>query len=182
MPKVLVPLADGCEEMEAVILIDTLRRAHIEVVVAGLKPGPVKASRGVMLMPDTLLDRVPLADLDAIALPGGGGGTENLMNDERVLQAVRDLYARGKLVAAICAAPQVLQKAGVLDGKRMTCFPGVADRITRAQRVEERVVEDGRVITSQGPGTSFHFALSLVRALAGPAAAQEVARAMLVSI
>jgi 4-methyl-5(b-hydroxyethyl)-thiazole monophosphate biosynthesis len=182
MSKVLVPLADGCEEMEAVILIDTLRRAQIEVVVAGLKPGPVTASRGVKLAPDTTLDAVRNEDFDAIALPGGGGGTENLMKDERVLDAVRDFHGRGKLVAAICAAPQVLQKAGVIDGKRITCYPGVAAHITRATRVDERVVQDGRVITSQGPGTSFHFALALVQELAGRAKAEEVAGAMLVSI
>lgn len=180
MARVLVPLADGCEEMEAVIIIDTFRRAKWDVVAAGLKPGLVTASRGVKLMPDTTWDQVDLNSFDLIVLPGGGGGTDNLMNDERVLAALRDFNARGKIIAAICAAPQVLQKAGVIDGKRITCYPSVASKIARAKRVDDIVVEDGNVITSQGPGTSFAFALAILARIDGDAIAREVGAAMLV--
>lgn len=181
MSRVLVPLAEGCEEIEAVIVADTLRRAGIEVVLAGLRSGPVTASRRVRIVPDAEWPARAWEHFDAIVLPGGGPGTQALMADERVLDAVLHFHAAGKWVAAICAAPQVLQKAGVLGGKRMTCFPGVASAITGSTRLNEAVVQDGQVITSQGPGTSFAFALTLVRVLAGPEKAAEVAKALLVA-
>ncbi len=180
MARVLVPLADGCEEMEAVILVDTLRRAEWSVTTAGLNPGTVTASRGVKLTPDTTWDAVRLADFDMIVLPGGNGGTQHLLVDERVLSALRDFHARGKTLAAICAAPQVLHKAGVLDGKRATCYPGVEPMLTRARVVSARVVQDGNVVTSQGPGTSFEFALTLIERVDGREKAAAVARGMLV--
>ena len=180
MIRALVPLADGCEEMEAVIIIDTFRRAKWHVTVAGLKPGLVTASRGVKIQPDAVWDEVDVASHDLLVLPGGGPGTQNLMADERVLAAIRDFTSRGKVVGAVCAAPLVLQKAGVIDGKRMTCFPGVAEQITRARRVHELVVRDGNIITSQGPGTSFQFALAIVAHVDSEAVAREVGSAMLV--
>lgn len=180
MKKILVPLADGCEEMEAVIVIDTLRRAKFEVTAAGLKDGPVTASRGVRLLPDTTLDRVRPMDYDALVLPGGGPGVENLMADARVIAAIGELHAAGRWLCAVCAAPLVLQKAGVLEGRRATCYPGAGARLTVTQRRPERVVVDGRLITSQGPGTSVEFALEIVRQLAGPDLARRVAEDMAV--
>lgn len=161
-PRVLVPLAAGVEEMEAVILVDVLRRAGWTVRSAGLTPGPVTASRRVVLVPDVTLDTVSAAEVDLLLLPGGGPGTEALMNDERVLALARDLVAAGKPVAAICAAPRVLDRAGLLAGKRYTCFPGVESRIGSGLHVGGAVVTDGLVHTSQGPGTAFAFALHLV--------------------
>ena len=180
MIKALVPLADGCEEMEAVILIDAFRRAKWHVTVAGLKPGLVIASRGVKIQPDIVWDDVDIASHDLLVLPGGGPGTQNLMADHRVLDAIRAFVSKGKVVGAICAAPLVLQKAGVIDGKRMTCYPGVAPEITRAQHVDEIVVRDGQILTSQGPGTSFQFALAIIRHVAGESLAREVGSGMLV--
>ena len=180
MARVLVPLAEGCEEMEAVIIIDTFRRARWDVVAVGLKPGVVTASRGVKLVPDATWDSIDASTFDLIVLPGGGGGTENLMNDGRVLATLRDFCERGKIVAAICAAPQVLQKAGVIDGRKITCYPGVAAKITRATRVDDVVVEDGNIITSQGPGTSFAFALAIIARVDGDGKAREVGSGMLV--
>jgi 4-methyl-5(b-hydroxyethyl)-thiazole monophosphate biosynthesis len=182
MTRVLIPLADGFEEMEAVILIDTLRRAQWEVTVAGLKPGPVTAAHDVKILPDTTWDRVDPATFDLLVLPGGGGGTQNLMDDERVLDALRQFHRAGKTVAAICAAPKVLQKAGVLDGRKMTCYPGVASDITRATRLDDRIVQDGNVVTSQGPGTSVRFALALVERVDGPRKMREVADAMIADV
>lgn len=180
MARVLVPLAEGCEEMEAVIVVDTLRRAKWDVVTAGLKPGAVTASRGVKLVPDTTLDAVEVMSFDAIVLPGGNGGTQNLLGDARVLDAIRALHGAGRIVAAICAAPQVLHQAGVLDGRKATCYPGVESKLTRARTVPDRVAQDGNVITSRGPGTSFEFALALIERFDGPGPAREVAGGLLV--
>lgn len=175
--KILVPLAEGVEEMEAVIVIDTLRRAGFEVVAAGLKAGPLTASRGVRLLPDVLLADVRALDFDAVVLPGGKG-VALLMQDARVLDAVRALHQAGRWVCAVCAAPLVLQAAGILAGRTVTCFPGVADQLTATTRREARVVVDGHLITSQGAGTSIEFALEMVRRMGGEALAQRVGKEM----
>jgi 4-methyl-5(b-hydroxyethyl)-thiazole monophosphate biosynthesis len=177
MAKVLVLLAEGCEEIEAVTAIDVLRRAEFHVTVAGLRAGVISASRGVKLAPDALLADVKPLDYDAIVVPGGYGGVQNLLADPRALDAIRALYEAGRWVCSICAGPLVLEKAGVLAGKRATCYPGV--ELSTTTRVEERVVVDGKLITSQGPGTSMAFALEIVKQLGGPALAQKVASALL---
>lgn len=178
MTHVLIPLADGCEEMEAVILIDTFRRAGWEVTAAGLKPGEVRASRGVRLIPDALWDEIDPGAFDMLVLPGGGGGTENLKKDRRVLEAVRSFQQAGKLVAAVCAGPLVLQEAGILEGRKATCHPSVAAQLTVPTRLPERVVIDRGVITSQGPGTSFEFALAIVAMVEGQARADAIGAAL----
>lgn len=178
MTKALVPLADGCEEMEAVIIIDILRRAGWEVCVAALKPGTVSASRGVKLVADTLWDKVDPLSFDLIVLPGGAQGTENLRSDARVLRALRELAQQGKITAAVCAAPLVLQEAGLLGGKKATCHPGVVSKLTATRRVNDRVAIDGRIVTSQGAGTTFEFALALVAMVDGAGKADEISRAI----
>ena len=178
MTKVLVPLAEGCEEMEAVIIIDTLRRAQWEVTAVGLKAGTVTASRGVKIVPDATWDQVNLSVFDLLVIPGGNKGVENLMADARVLGALKQFQQAGKIVAAICAGPLVLQKAGVVDGKNITCYPSAAKEITRATRLDERVVKDGNVITSQGPGTSIAFALAIIEHVDGKKKSDEVAKGM----
>jgi protein deglycase len=177
-PRVLVPLATGVEEMEAVILIDVLRRAGWAVRSAGLMAGHVTASRRVVLVPDVALETVSAAELDLLVLPGGGPGTEVLMHDERVLALARGLAAAGKPVAAICAAPRVLDRAGLLAGKRYTCFPGVESRIGSGLHVGGAVVADGLIHTSQGPGTAFAFALHLVEVLDSPEKAARLRQEM----
>lgn len=181
MIKALVPLADGCEEMEAVIIIDVLRRAEWEVTGVGIVPGPIRASRGVSILPDATWDDIDPDDFDLIVLPGGNGGTENLAKDERVLAALRRFYEQGKVVAAICAGPLVLQAAGLLKNRRVTCHPGAAAALTDAERVDERVVVDGPLITSQGPGTSFEFALTLVSHLDSPEKAEAIGKGMVLT-
>jgi 4-methyl-5(b-hydroxyethyl)-thiazole monophosphate biosynthesis len=174
--RVLVPLAEGFEEMEAVILVDLLRRASIETVTAAMGDGQtVAASRGVRLVADTTWSAIDPRTFDLIALPGGMGGTRRLQHDERMLQALRDHHGAGKPVAAICAGPLVLQSAGLLDGREATCHPGVAGELTAARRRDARVVADGAVITSQGPGTAIDFALAIIERLAGRSAADSVA-------
>ena len=129
MPRVLVPLAQGFEELEAVTVIEMLRRAAIDVVVAGVEPGPVRASRDVVVIPDTPLDAVLDAPFDMIVLPGGREGARRLGEDIRVRDLLRRMAAEGRFVAAICAAPGVLAKAGLLEGRHATAFPGILDRV-----------------------------------------------------
>lgn len=173
MPRVLVLLAQGCEEIEAVTVIDILRRAGIEVISAGLDAHPVRASRGVMLLPDTTLDEALKHNYDMVVLPGGQPGTNNLKADVRVLNLVRQMAADDRYVAAICAAPSVLASAGLLDGKHAACYPGTLDDFPRVQQQPAAVVEDGKLITSRGPGTAMDFALTLVERLVGKAKRQE---------
>jgi len=179
MHSVLVPLADGVEEMEAVIVIDTLRRAGWNVVVAGLN-SPVEASRGVKLLPDLLWEEVEPAGFEALVLPGGADGVANLIAEPTILEAIRNLSAHGRIVAAICAAPLVLQAAGVLEGRTVTCHPGVRAELESTSVVDESVVVDGRIVTSRGPGTAFEFALALIAMLDDEDAARAVAEPMLV--
>ena len=178
MPKVLVPLAQGCEELEAVTIIDILRRAGIEVVSAGLDGQPVRASRGTLLIPDCTLDTALKQVYDMVALPGGQPGSNNLKADARIIKLVQNMAQQGKYVAAICAAPTVLATAGLLDGKRATSFPFALDAFPKVQQQQKAVVEDGKLITSRGPGTAMDFALILVERLLGKAKRDEVEGAL----
>lgn len=182
MKNALILLAPGCEEMEAVILIDTLRRGGVEVCAAGLTSDVLTASRGVRLLPDCSLDELEAPKgFDSLVLPGGLPGTEALREDLRVRDLLR-AYAASETqwITAICAAPTVLAAHGLLEGKRYTCYPGLKDRIEQGTWVDEAVVEDGRIITSQGPGTSFACALHLLTRLADMETARSVAAGMLV--
>ena len=161
-PRVLVPLADGCEELEAVTVVDLLRRAGLEVVTAGLADGTVTASRGTRLVPDTTLGALEGESFDAIVLPGGQPGADHLAADERVAARLRAMHADGDWVCAICAAPGVLARAGVLEGHRATAFPGVLERLGHGTLEHAPVVRDRNVVTSRGPGTAMDFALELV--------------------
>lgn len=176
MTSVLVPLAQGCEELEAVTVIDLLRRAGIEVITAGLDAGPVRASRGTRLLPDMSLDEAVRRDYDMIVLPGGLPGADHLRDDARILALLRRMAAAGCYTAAICAAPKVLAAAGLLDGRRVTAYPGTLDGLAVPQVTLSRdaVVRDGPVITSRGPGTAMDFALVLIEALAGREARERV--------
>ncbi len=169
MSTVLVPLAQGCEELEAVTIIDLLRRAQITVVTAGLDKHPVKASRDVVLVPDTDIDIALERDYGMVVLPGGLPGADNLANDVRVLNLIKQMADEDKYVCAICAAPAVLAKAGVLDGKRATSYPGILDKMAPpgVTYTGAPIEVDGKVITARGPGVAMAFALKLVEVLAG---------------
>ncbi len=169
MKRVLVPLAEGCEELEAVTIIDLLRRAEFEVVSASLDGRAVKASRGVVLVPDKSLDEALQMDYDMVALPGGMPGAVNLDNDARIHAVLKKTAGSGKFVAAICAAPTVLAHAGLLNGKKATSYPGFLDKMNLPEVTftGSPVERDGQVITSRGPGTAMDFALELIEALEG---------------
>lgn len=169
MPRVLVPLAQGCEELEAVTIIDLLRRAEIEVVTASLDEKPVLASRGVVLIADCSLEQVMDEEFDMMVLPGGGEGTENLNNDPRIHTLLKKLHAAGKYTAAICAAPKVLATAGLLENKQATSYPTVLTemQLPTLHFIDAPIVRDDKVITSRGPGTAMDFSLSLIEILVG---------------
>lgn len=174
MKKALVLFADGSEELEAVTVINILRRGGVEVTVAGLAAGPLRGSRGTMLLPDTTVDKVRAEHFDLIVLPGGQPGTDHLRADARVTGLLQQMQSQGRYVSAICAAPSVLAQAGLLDGKRATAYPGSLDEFPAVQQQATAVVEDGRLITSRGPGTAMDFALTLVERLAGKATRDKV--------
>jgi len=168
MVRVLVPLAEGFEEIEAISVIDILRRADIEVVTAGLTEGLAEGSHKVKVLPDTSLERIDWQDFDALVLPGGAPGFVNLGNDQRILDMAKEMDRAGRCVAAICAAPSVLIKAGVLQGRRATISPSGAAQVKAcADFKEDRVVVDRNLVTSRAPGTALEFALRLVEQLAG---------------
>jgi len=175
-PKVLIPLAQGCEELEAVTLIDLLRRADIEVVTASLTDEPVKCSRETVIIADTTLDKVLNDTFDLIVLPGGLPGADNLNGDLRIHQIINRLVADNKLIAAICAAPKVLLKNGVLDGKQATAYPGALNTLdTSKVKLNDKAIQiDGNVITSKGPGTAMDFALLLIEILLDAEARRQV--------
>ena len=176
MASVLVPLAQGCEELEAITVVDLLRRAGIDVVTAGLDDSPVRASRGSVLLPDMTLDQALQRDYDMVVLPGGLPGADHLDGDPRVHDLLKSMAAGGRYTAAICAAPKVLAHAGLLHDRRATSYPGAFEpqSVPGLEYVDEAVVTDGHVITSRGPGTAMDFALELIEILAGKAKRNEV--------
>jgi 4-methyl-5(b-hydroxyethyl)-thiazole monophosphate biosynthesis len=178
MHKVLVPLAQGCEELEAVTIIDLLRRANINVITAGLDSRAVTASRGTVLIPDTDLDKALADDYDMVVLPGGLPGADNLDNDERIKTLLIKMAKSEKFTAAICAAPKVLAHAGLLERKKATAYPGILDDVNNAHVSSDAIVIDGKVITSRGPGTAMDFALTLIESLAGKEKRDQVEKSL----
>ncbi|BBP45142.1 4-methyl-5(B-hydroxyethyl)-thiazole monophosphate biosynthesis protein [Thiosulfatimonas sediminis] len=181
MSRVLVPLAQGCEELEAVTITDILVRGGIAVVTASLDDNRIiTASRGMQLIAQQTLDEVIGQKFDLIVLPGGLPGADYLQADLRLRSMLQTMMAEGGLVAAICAAPKVLLNAGILDGKQATSYPGVIDRhpAPGMQYLKDAIVQDGQVITSRGPGTAMDFALYLVEQLQGKAKREQVEAAL----
>jgi len=176
----ILPLAEGAEESETVILVDVLRCAGVDVRLLGLtEKNPVRASRGVLLTSDGLLTGREEADL--LMLPGGAGGAQRLASDGRVLGLIRRFDQQGKWLGAICAAPMVLAAAGILSGRSVTSHPSVRETIEQsgAHYVETSVAVDGRLVTGRGPGVSFEFALCLVEKLLGKETAENVRAPMM---
>jgi 4-methyl-5(b-hydroxyethyl)-thiazole monophosphate biosynthesis len=181
MPRVAVILADGFEEVEAIAIIDVLRRAEIDAVVAGLHDGPITSAHKVKVIPDTNVSTVKADDFDMIVLPGGQPGSDNLNADPRVKELIKNFSAKGKLTGAICAAPIVLASAGVLVGKRATSYPSYKDKLGGATYEEKSVVIDGNVLTSRGAGTALNFGLAIVGKLVSREKAQKIKDAMIIT-
>lgn len=182
MKKALVPLADGFEDIEAVAVIDILRRGGVEVVTAALSPEPFALSaHGIRMGADALLEEVLDSHWDAIILPGGGQGTVNLMACEPLADRLRRQKKDGGLVCAICAAPTVLAAAGVLDGEAVTCYPACEEDMG-CPVVNAPAVADGLIITGRGPGAAMTFGFAVLMHLAGEKAAHAVAEGMVAVI
>jgi len=165
---VYVLLAPGFEEAEALVPVDMLRRANIETATVSITGEPVPGSHGVTVLADVTLDDVDLSRADMVVLPGGGPGYKNLGKEPRVEE--RDIW-----VAAICAAPTLLGRWGLLEGKDAVCYPGMEEGLTGAQpRMDRGAVVDGKIITGRAAGSAFDFGLALVEALAGAAEADKV--------
>jgi len=179
--KVLVPIADGTEEIEAVCMIDVLRRGGAEVTVASVGELQVTASRGVKIVANKLLKDCLNENYDLIALPGGIPGAEHLRDSADLTTLLKLQEAQGRWFGAICAAPAVvLQTHGLLEKRQATCHPAFSDRLQNSDRMASRVVVDGNCVTSRGPGTALEFALKLVELLFDEKRAQAVAEPMLV--
>lgn len=186
MTKALVILSEGAEEMETVISVDVLRRAGIEVTVAGLAgTDAVVCSRNVKIVPDAALaEAKSQGPYDVIVCPGGAKGAQNLAESSDVGSILQEQEKAGRFVAAVCAAPIALASHKIGTGKTVTSHPSVKDKITAAgyQYSEERVVQDGKLITSRGPGTTFEFALKIVEALEGAEKASSLVPPMLLKL
>ncbi|MHC4762795.1 MAG: DJ-1 family glyoxalase III [Planctomycetota bacterium] len=176
--KVLVPVADGTEELEAVTIIDCLRRAGADVTVASVDKSQITAGRGVRLVADTLISNCTKEIYDLIALPGGMPGAEHLRDSGELAELLKAQAKSGRFYAAICASPAVvLRHHGLLNGKRATCYPSLFSELDDSD--DAKVVVDGNCITSQGPATALPFALKLIEILFDKEKADEVANSML---
>ena len=180
MPRAAILLAEGLEEIEAVTVIDVLRRAGIEVEGLGVESMRVRGSHGIELVADALLNSAE-GPWDAVVLPGGMPGAATLRDSPAVQQFLRTQAAAGSLMAAICAGPMALAASGLLQGRRATCFPGFEQHLHGAYIEAAPVVQDQGVLTSQGPATALAFALTIVEILVGPAQAGALAQALLVA-
>jgi 4-methyl-5(b-hydroxyethyl)-thiazole monophosphate biosynthesis len=184
MAKALVFLATGFEEIETLTVVDVLRRAGVDVTVAGLTPNVTEGKHGVKVVPDKSIDDVTVEDFDAVVVPGGNPGYKNLRKDPRVIAMVKKAFGSNKIVAAICAGPTVLSEAGVLEGKACTIYPGMDEEVEAGggKPKHDIVVVDGNIITSRGPATALPFALKLAEKLAGKQVAEAVSKKTLANM
>ena len=178
---VYVFFADGFEEIEAVTIVDVLRRGGVDVATVGIGSRSITGTHGLRIETDIADTEAADEGIEMIVLPGGQPGTDNLGRSATVARLIGECLAAEKWVAAIFAAPMVLGQAGVLQGRRAVCYPGCEGALTGAQLSGDNVVRDGNIITSKGPGTAMEFALALLMALKGEAAAAEVAAGMLLA-
>ena len=184
MAKALIFLATGFEEIETVTVVDVLRRAGVEVTVAGLTPNVVEGIHAMNIVPDKHIDEVNVDDFDAIVVPGGNPGYKNLRKDPRVIGMVKKAFDSNKLVAAICAGPAVLSDAGILKDKACTIYPGMDNELEKGggKPKHDIVVVDRNIITSRGPATALPFALKLAEILAGKEVAEAVSKKTMANI
>ncbi len=175
--NVLLPLVDGFEEIEAMAVVDVLKRAGINVVTAGSPGTMIKSSHGITFMADKRFEDAKSGNYNAIVLVGGSPGYENLERSQNIISTVKDFSAKNKTIAAICAAPLLLAKLGLLENRTATIYPGMERHLPKPRA--NKVVVDGNIITSQGPGTAIEFALKLVEVLDSKVKAEKVRRDLL---
>ena len=180
MKKVYVFLADGFEDVEALIPIDVLRRGGVEVVTVSTTDFPlVESAHGVNIEADLQFEQCDFSDVDLLMLPGGMPGASNLFDHKGVCKAVVDQYAAGRKVAAICASPAVvLAPLGILDGKKATCYPGFEQALEDATYTGELVTVDGNITTGEGPAAAFPFAYELLAQLVDKKSSEQIAEGM----
>lgn len=179
MSKLGIFMADGCEEIEGLTVVDIARRADIEIVTISITgKREVTSSHNVTFLADALATEVDYEELDGIVLPGGMPGTLHLGADETVNKVIKEFAAAGKMVGAICAAPSVLGAAGLLTGKKATCHPGFEEKLIGATTCEDAVVVDGNIITSRGMGTAILFALAIVRYFKDDEAVEQICKGL----
>ncbi len=165
--KLLVPFAEGFEEIEGVTIVDVLRRADISITTVHLGKNPVTGSHGIAVTADCFIEDVDANDFDGIVLPGGMPGSENLRNSSAVLSIIRRIHDGSGYIGALCAAPLVLGHAGILTGKRATCYPGFEDELRGAEITGDPITVDGNIITGRGPGCAITFALEITGIMKG---------------
>ena len=179
MPKVLVPIATGFEEIEAISIVDILRRADIEVVTAGLDRKCVKGAHGIEIKCDLHIDDIKSNEFDMVVLPGGMPGSLNLKNSKSIQKILGEMDQNGKYIGAICAAPIALNEAGVLKSS-YTCYPSFEEQIDSSKYMaNEDVVSDQNIITSNGPKSAINFALTLIEKLLGKEKKEEIKKQLL---
>jgi len=179
MNKIIIPLAEGFEEIEAITNIDILRRAGLKVETVSLADLEVKGSHNILIKADKNIDEINYEEIAGIVLPGGMPGSSNLRDDNRVIKLIQKLDGQEGLIAAICAAPIVLEKAGVIADRPATSYPGFDKEMESCSYLQDRVVVDGNLITGRGPGVAIEFALKLVEYLVGVEKVNELKGAML---
>ncbi|MBH1940486.1 DJ-1/PfpI family protein [Mobilitalea sibirica] len=179
MSKVYVFLAEGFEEIEALTVVDLLRRAAIEVLMVSVTGNKeVTGSHQITTTADLLFEEVEYENADMLVLPGGMPGTTNLLMHDGLGRLLQEFNSKGKLLAAICAAPKILGTKGLLNGKSATCYPGFEDSLIGAKYLDTEVVADGNIVTSKGLGTAIDFSLSLIKRLKNEEEAQKIAKAI----
>lgn len=181
MKTACVILANGCEEVEAITPIDYLRRAGVELTVAGLGAREILGGHDITIGADAVLDDIDDNDYDCIVVPGGGGGSKAIAADPCAIACIQRHASKGKLVAAICAAPALVlgEACGILSGRRFTCYPGMERHVPDGIFEEARVVADGYIITSRAAGCAGEFSVAIVRTLLGDAKAHELEASVL---
>lgn len=180
MKRVVMLFADGYETVEALMVVDILRRAGVEVVMTSItEDEKVRSSHNVVVEMDATMDEIDMMEFDGVILPGGMPGTTNLSESEAVKKALLCMQEAGKIVSAICAAPSVLGKHGLLNGKKACCYPSFEDALMGAQVSESPVVVDGNIVTSRGLGTAMEFAFALLELLEGKEKVEQIKKAII---
>ena len=180
MAKVYVFLAEGFEDVEALIPIDVWRRGGLDVVTVSITDFPmVQSAHGVSIEADTIFEQCDFSDADLLFLPGGMPGASNLYAHEGVCETIKNQHLSGHKVAAICASPAVvLAPLGVLDGKRATCYPGFEEALAKGHYTGALITVDGNITTGEGPAAAFPFAYELLAQMTSPQEAQQIAEGM----